>query len=375
LEQFIRDQATAAGDSRPVIFDLSKQDDQHVLSPLVSAQKIQRVIDDYEEQVREHFAVMNPTHALVPDFSAETSAYLARLAADAPLWQQGRWVYYPWLSTLVHVLEEKEYQQVRTARNRNLITQEEQEKFSRATVGIAGLSVGNSAALAIALQGGARYMRLADHDILALSNLNRIRAGIGSLGQRKTDMTARQIYELNPYSEPSLFPEGLTDENIERFFSGPPTLDAVVDEIDDLVIKCRIREYAKKMRIPLVSAADVADNGVIFVERYDQDNNLTPFLGYLGEVQMQDIKQMSKKEVGGVIAQLLGMEHHTARMLSSLQEIGKTVVSWPQLGGAALLNGAAVAYCVRKIVLGEPMPSGRYFLSLDHALGKVGYIS
>jgi hypothetical protein len=55
-------------------------------------------------------------------------------------------------------------------------------------------------------------------------------------------------------------------------------------------------------------------------------------------------------------------------MQASLLEMGKTIVSWPQLGGAALINGAAVAYCVRKILNGEELESNRALISLDEKL-------
>lgn len=365
LDDFLREHNGMAAEARSMVFDLSQPHDQESLAQLVRDQQVKFVRDDYGEQLKEYYAVTTPSFAHALEFSQRAAEFTATPEREVPLWQQGRWAYYPWLSTLVHVLDDEEFQSVRTARNRNLITQEEQKKFYDAVIGVAGLSVGNSAALAIVLQGGGRRMRLADSDTLALSNLNRIRAGVPSLGLSKTDITARQIYELNPYANLELFSEGLTDNTIARFFSGPPQLDVIVDEIDDLVTKCRIREYAKKLKIPLVSAADVADNGVVFVERYDKDPELEPFLGFLGYASPEELKQLDRRGAGEKIAKLLGMQHHTARMLDSLKEIGKSIVSWPQLGGAALLNGAAVAYCVRKIVTGELLESGRYFISLD----------
>ena len=48
--------------------------------------------------------------------------------------------------------------------------------------------------------------------------------------------------------------------------------------------------------------------------------------------------------------------------------MGKALVSGPQLGGAGMLSGASVAYCVRKIILGEPLESNRAVISLDEKL-------
>jgi aryl-alcohol dehydrogenase-like predicted oxidoreductase len=61
-------------------------------------------------------------------------------------------------------------------------------------------------------------------------------------------------------------------------------------------------------------------------------------------------------------------------MQSSLPEIGRTLVSVPQLGGTALMGAAATAYCIHRIAAGIPLPSGRSILSLDEKL-EVGYAS
>src|SRR5262249_14504057 len=150
--------------------DLKKPGDERAVKKMLSSRAIHHVIDDYDEQLHELFAIHNPTIVYTPDFEKKYAAHHAALIKRSPLFKQGRWVFYPWLSTIVHVLEEKDFQTVRTARNRNLITEKEQKKFYDAVVGIGGLSVGNSIALAIVLQGGAKYIRLADHDRLALTN-------------------------------------------------------------------------------------------------------------------------------------------------------------------------------------------------------------
>jgi hypothetical protein len=279
-----------------------------------------------------------------------------------PLEEHGRWAYYPWLGALVHVLPEADFELVRTARNQNLITRDEQKKFYNATIGIAGLSVGSSVAAAIALQGGGRRIRMADHDRLALTNTNRIRAGVQNLGLRKTEMIARQIYEMNPYAKVEIFSDGLSPENIGRFFAG---LDIVIDEIDNLAMKFLIRDHAKKNRIAVVMGADNGDNAVVDVERYDLDPKTPYFHGRMGKVTYASLNGLDKFGIGKMITKLVGPETVTERLQQSLLAMGKTIVSWPQLGGAALLNGAAVAYCVRKILNGQSLEHNRAIVSLD----------
>lgn len=352
--------------SEPTIFDLSVLEDQERVSILIKEGKIQVTVDDYEEQHLELFGVKNPSKVYIPTFKNEFAEYYENLKKSKPLYQDGNWVYFPWSSKLVHLLKEDDFQLVRTARNKNLISTEEQEKFYTGTVGIGGLSVGSSVAFALFLQGGAKHIKLADMDRLALSNTNRILMGVDNLGVLKVEMAARRMYEINPYATIELFPDGLHKDNLDRFFDG---LDVVVDELDNLAVKYLIREYAKKNRIAVVMAADNGDNAVVDVERYDLDENTPFFHGRMGDdVSYEMLLKLDKFGIGKMITKHVGPENVTVKMQESLLEMGKTIVSWPQLGGAALINGAAVAYCVRKILNGQPLEHNRALISLDENL-------
>lgn len=364
LEKFFAADGAETQSKKPSIFNLADQKDRETLSTLAASGKIQCARDSYEDQLGELFQVSNPSKVYTPEFKTLFAEYLAGIKAKAPLWQQGRWIYYSWRSLIIHILEEKEFFEVRTARNKNLINREEQEKYYNSTIGLAGLSVGNSVALATVLQGGGRHWKIADHDTLELSNINRIRTGIDGLGVKKTIVTARQMYEINPYLEIEIF-DGLTPENIEKFFDG---LDIVNDEIDNLAIKYLIREHARKNKIAVVMAADNGDNGVVDIERYDLDPQTPFFHGRMGEVSYETLFKLDKFGIGRMITKHVGPENVTERMQESLKEMGKTVVSWPQLGGAALLNGSAVAYCIRKILNKQPLEDNRAIVSLDALL-------
>ncbi len=352
----------SAGSFRPLLLKLSKPKDQQLLKKLFKQNKIQHVVDNYSEQLKEYFEILNPKLVFEDNIEFHFKAYLKKLQKKAELAQQGKWVYYPWNATIVHILAEPAFFRVRTARNRNLITEDEQKKFYNCIVGIAGLSVGNSAALAIILQGGSKHIKLADHDSLELSNTNRIRTSISNLGLLKVEMTARQIYELNPYAKIEIFPEGLNEKNVGPFCKG---LNVIVDEVDNLSIKYLLRVQAKKRKLPVVMAADNGDNGIVDVERYDQNRKLKFFHGRLGNINYQNLKSINKWETGKTIVKHIGIENVGQRTYESFLEMGKTLASWPQLGGAALLNGSIVSYCVRKIVNNQPLEASRSIISLD----------
>jgi hypothetical protein len=365
LEKILSIRSKADFGFKPVIVSLKLNKDKNLIKKLLRTRKVRSVSDDYDEQLRELFAVKNPSIVYAPGFEEKFKAHRRGFIEKTPLSEHGRWVYYPWNGALVHVLPEADFQLVRTARNRNLITHEEQEKFYHATIGIGGLSVGSSVALAIALQGGGQHIRLADMDRLALSNTNRVKAGVENLGVLKVAVTARQIYEINPYAKVEIMSEGLTPKNIAKFFSG---LDIVIDELDNLAVKFLIREQAKKHRIAVVMAADNGDNAVVDVERYDLNPKMPYFHGRMGQVTYEQLTKLDKFGIGKMITKHVGPENVTERMQQSLLQMGKTIVSWPQLGGAALVNGSAVAYCVRKILNGQPLESNRALVSLDEKL-------
>jgi hypothetical protein len=264
---------------KPIFFNLALDSDCQKIEKLFQEKNIHFVVDDFKEQQLELFGVLHPSKVYTPSFREEFEEYYKNLQNEKPLFAQGKWVYFPWSSRLVHILNEEDFFKVKTARNKNLINEEEQTRFYNACVAIGGLSVGSSIAFALALQGGAKRIKLADMDRLALSNTNRILMGVDNLGILKVEMAARRIYELNPYSEIELFTEGIHEDNIDRFLSGATVL---IDELDNLAVKYLLREKAKKLRLPVVMAADNGDNAVIDIERYDLDENTPFFHGRMG---------------------------------------------------------------------------------------------
>jgi hypothetical protein len=365
LEKLLVKKASVDLGFEPVIFNLKLEKDRRAVKKIFATHRILSVSDDYEEQLRELFGIKNPSWVYAPDFVKKFDTFHGSIKKQMSLSEHGRWVFYPWLGSLVHVLPEPDFQLVRTARNRNLITAAEQAKFYNATIGIGGLSIGSSVAAAIVLQGGGRHIKIADMDRLALTNTNRVRAGIENLGLLKTVVTARQIYEINPYANVEIFSDGLTQKNIGRFFAG---LDIMIDELDNLAVKYLIREQASKHRVAVVMAADNGDNSVVDVERYDLNPKMPYFHGRMGKVTYDQLLNLDKFGIGKMITKHVGPENVTERMQESLMQMGKTIVSWPQLGGAALINGAAVAYCVRKILNRQPLESNRASVSLDEKL-------
>lgn len=348
---------------------------ERTFDTFINTTSITRIVDDYENQLRELFYIRN---ASIPEDTPAGKAKEAQfikkhLGAYPDLSYCGTWVYYPWTNTLVHVLSQSLHQEIRTARNRNLVSAIEQDRFASCVVGIAGLSIGNSVALTLAYSGGTHTMKLADPDVFSASNLNRVRVPLHYLGAKKVYVAAQQIYEINPYANLILYPDGITGKTIENFLVGSPKLQIVADEMDDIKLKIFLRLAARAARIPLVMATDNGDNAIVDVERYDLDPFSKPF-DTLPQLRLSDIARgisfgeplaLTIKEKVKLATKLVGAQNAAPRMQESLLHVGGDLKSWPQLGIAAFLGGAALAYVIKKIALGNVVKSGKTHISLD----------
>jgi tRNA A37 threonylcarbamoyladenosine dehydratase len=70
------------------------------------------------------------------------------------------------------------------------------------------------------MEGVGGRFRLADFDVFSLSNMNRLRASVQDVGLKKTHLAARQMFEIDPYLEIEIWPDGLSPERFDEFFLG-----------------------------------------------------------------------------------------------------------------------------------------------------------
>ncbi len=350
---------------RPIKLDPQKDFNNQIKKIKGSDKRPVKIIDQYLIQLEEVFLLRNPKYRFDKDYHGEFKSFEEKHGGEGGLYTSGNWFYFPWLHVVIHFLPDSMHQEVRTGRNRNLITLDEQKKFYNATVGILGMSVGSHVALTMVMTGGARHIKLADLDVLSASNLNRVRTGFQNIEVPKVIAVARQIYEINPYAKVELFPEGLTKENLPKFLDGSTKLSLLVEEMDQPYFKMKVRELARKKGIPVIMAADNADSIIVDVERYDINKNYPILHGILGKMTSEQFKKVDPKDLPHIIAKMAGAEMSTVRMIESVMQVGRTIYSWPQLGNAATLCGSVLTYLARKIILKEKIPSGRTDFNLD----------
>jgi molybdopterin/thiamine biosynthesis adenylyltransferase len=354
----------------PIIFDLNQVADKQALSDLLESKAVESVVDTLEESIEELFKIDFPfVGTRTPEYAKTLADYRFQVMAGRSPEAIGVWIYLPWRRSLVHLPEEALYFKLRTARNKLVVTESEQRLFYDSTVGIAGLSVGSSAVHSLALAGGAQRLRLADHDFLSPSNLNRLQASVSDLTKSKAIVMARRVYEINPFQQIQLFPDGLTDELFDQFFlADNQPLDLFIEEMDDIRLKIASRLKARQLKIPVIMGSDDGDNAIIDVERFDLEPTRPLFHGRVDEKDLVNIPaKLSLSEKANLAIKIVGTDI-TPRMQQSMMLVGSQLAGIPQLGTGANLTGIGITYAARRILTGAPMPSGRYVIHIDSAL-------
>ncbi len=349
----------------PVFFRTDILSELESLEDLIESGEVVFVHDELYGQLHELIKMKSPAVKIKQeDYAGLISNHLAGRNID----NYGVWVYYPWSRRLVHMLDREEFIQVRTNRNQYKITRKEQEILSSKIIGIIGLSVGQSIALTLAMERGFGELRLTDFDTLELSNLNRIRSGVYNLDVPKVVITAREIAEIDPFLKVNCFFEGLTEENMDFFFTGNGKLDLLVDECDGLDIKILARYKARDLRIPVLM--DTSDRGMLDVERFDLEPDRGLLHGTIDNVDPKTIKGLSTEDKIPVMLQMLGIENISLRAKASMLEVEQTINTWPQLASSVVLGGAVGADVCRRILLDQFHESGRYYIDLDELVAN-----
>ncbi len=350
----------------PIFFQLSKESDSTQLKKLRKEGRVFQEFDTIDSQIRELIKCNNPQRLISPK---ESFLLKQDLLSGIPESDYGNWVYYPWNGNLIHILPEKEFVEVRTNRNQYKITPEEREELATKKVGVIGLSVGQSVALTIAMERACGEIRLADFDKIDLSNLNRLRSGIHQIGVNKAILCAREIAEIDPYIKVVVFDDGLTEDNIQSFFSKGGKLDLLVEECDGLDIKILARHVARSLKIPVIM--ETSDRGMLDIERFDLEPERALLHGLVGDLDAQKLKGLSQEDKIQYLLPMVGIDTISSRMKASLIEVQKSISSWPQLASDVVKGGGIAAEVSRKILLNQIDVSGRFYVDLDEILGAV----
>lgn len=347
-------------DYRPVILDPESEADQKLIDDISRNAGLVKM-DTLLIQVAELIKISNPSQKFSDNELLVLAEEHISLHSKNALCN---YVFYPWRNTLTVLLKEADYIKVRTARNKNKITAEEQDILSQKKIGVIGLSVGQTVALSLAMERSFGELRIADFDTLELSNMNRIRTSVCNLGEKKVIIVAREIAEIDPYLKVTLFPEGINQENMHDFFTLGGHLDLLIEECDSLPVKISSRLMAKSLGIPVLM--DTSDRGMIDIERFDLEPERPIFHGRLVEFGEESQLLAGLSQNGqAYFMNIVDFENVSERGKESFMQIGKTLSTWPQIGSSVIMGGGVCAYYSRMILLDQTRISNRIYIDLD----------
>jgi hypothetical protein len=197
LSQLIEQTQELKNTYKPLFYKLIDPEQKKRFETLIQTTENLQIFDCIQAQVEELIKCLQPTIIFLPP--TELAKAVENQFQGKSTDEYGIWVYYPWCTKLVHLLDENEFSIVRTNRNKHKITVQEQQNLANKKIGVMGLSVGQSVSLTLAMERGFGELRIADYDELDLSNINRIRTGVQNLKIKKTVIVAREIAEIDPF--------------------------------------------------------------------------------------------------------------------------------------------------------------------------------
>ncbi|WP_317899988.1 Rv1355c family protein [Aurantibacillus circumpalustris] len=350
---------------KPFFYNLNNPTDLKKIEDLMELSGI-TVVDHILEQITEFVKLKSPSKKFsTEELKLETEKHIGK----TELHKYGVWVYYPWSNRLVHILDKEEFIDVRTSRNQYKITKEERDELATKKIGIIGLSVGQSVSVTLAMERICGELRLADFDVLELTNLNRIRTGVHNLGLAKVYSVAREISEIDPYLNVVCFPEGLTENNMMEFFTKDGVIDLLVEESDGFDIKILSRYKARELGVPVIMEA--SDKCMVDVERFDLEPNRNILHGIVKQLDIATLKSLkTNEEKIPYMLDILGLNSTSPRLRASMLEMQQTISTWPQLGSAVTMGGGITADVSRRILLNQFTDSGRYYVDIDKLIGN-----
>lgn len=148
------------------------------------------------------------------------------------------------------------------SRQRILFTPEDQEKIRRAVFVIAGLGANGGPAAIALVRMGAEHIKLIDHDMVEISNLNRQPYFLMDVGTYKVDALKRYLKAINPFADVTIFREKLSKNNVDKVLKDA---HVVIDAMDDYRAKVILCRKAKEKRVPVVHTAGAGFRGSVTV--------------------------------------------------------------------------------------------------------------
>jgi molybdopterin/thiamine biosynthesis adenylyltransferase len=330
-----------------------------VFSHNLPGKQNKRLINLFDAQIEELLVIRNP-HLKNLTSRRNLPEYKKLLRAIV---KSKVFIYYPWNQTIFSSVPEDIFFEIKTNRNREIISAKESMAYRNIKVGIGGASIGFNVLCALTLTGGAKHIKIADRDVIELSNLNRLPASVLSIGKNKALVAAQSVLESNPFLDVEIYEDGLTKKNLPAFLE-KPRIDVYVDELDDIAMKVITRRICRSLRIPVLMVTNIGENVVLDVERYDLEPRRPLMHGLIPESLDGSKIKSGTQEWVGLAKKILDGVKLGERINNSLALVGSKIVGAPQLGSTAMISGSIASMAIRKIAVGTKLKSGRYYFDM-----------
>lgn len=162
------------------------------------------------------------------------------------------------------------------SRNADIISEREQAALRAATVLVAGCGGGGGVVEPLTRLGVLRF-RLADPDRFEVSNLNRQACVQADVGRSKPETIADRVRALNPSADVTVYPQGLTLENLDEALDGAHIVFDGIDPTMSAWVKYQLHERAARRGIPVLAGMDFGGKPTLYV--FDYRRNPVPFYG------------------------------------------------------------------------------------------------
>jgi nitroreductase len=90
--------------------------------------------------------------------------------------------------------------------------------------------------------------------------------------------------------------------------------------------------------------------------------------GAIGDIDSWHLRGLTTEQKTPYVLAIIGADTISTRLRASLLEVEQSISTWPQLGSAVAMGGGAAADVARRILLGQSMVSGRFFLDLEDVI-------
>ncbi len=247
-----------------------------------------------------------------------------------------------------------------------------QEIFRKIHPGVMGLSVGSNIVKAIMQVIRPDCLSIADPAMFKATNQNRVTGLSYNLmllseqqqqgnnetiyGLRnKAEVLAEQLYGEDPYVNISVFKDGVTLKNMDKFLKN---VNIVIDVADSTEYKLALAQKAREQEIRYIRITDAGDSVWMDIRPFDLDKNISisPDISDQKLFELEESASRSREDFFRFADALVGDKHRTIPGEFNALVNGKLpkyVASIPQSGATTMVGGGWCSNTIARMFMGH----------------------